>query len=371
MKKRRSGDKIDREFEALQARIERLKQAEHELDALDAPPEVFGTEIESIRSKLRTPSKVEEVEQELTALKELVAKPAEAPDKDAPVANASQAVDELQEVPPIGVLPELAGYDVLDRIGAGGFSDIHRARRQDGLVVALKIPRLSPFQTLVPSDFLREAELWSKLDHPYIVKVYEYGTKPYPWIAMEFMEGGSLRARIGTLSLKESLQIGVEMAQVLFYAHHHGIIHRDIKPENILFDMDKTSKLTDWGLGKMLLESSMTASGFKGTLAYSSPEQLSGSRFGGVDWRTDIYQLGTVLHEMLTGQKLFLGDEPGATIARILTEEPTAPSKVRPDIPQELDRIVIKAVARRKGERYQDVSALEEDLQTVLSHMKD
>jgi serine/threonine protein kinase len=370
MKKRRSGDKIDREFESLQARIERLKQAEGELDALEAPLEVFGAEIESIKSKLKTPSKVEEVEQELAVLKQLVSKPAEAPDEDAP-ANAPQAVAEPQETPPIGMLPELAGYDVLDRIGTGGFSDIHRARRKDGLVVALKIPRLSPFQTLVPSDFLREAELWSKLDHPYIVKTYEYGTKPYPWIAMEFMEGGSLRARIGRLSLRESLQIGVEMAQVLFYAHHHGVIHRDIKPENILFDMGKTPKLTDWGLGKMLLESSMTASGFKGTLAYSSPEQLSGSRFGGVDWRTDIYQLGTVLHEMLTGQKLFLGDEPGATITRILTEEPTAPSKLRQDIPQELDRIVIKAVARRKGERYQDVSALEEDLQAVLSHMKD
>lgn len=348
-------ERIEQEFKEMERKIQRLKQAERELEALNAPQEVFSTQIYSIRSKLKLPGKVEEVEQELSALKARVAE-----------YNREMAKPVPPPTPTVEVMPELPQYTILERIGSGGFSDIYRAQRKDGLVVALKMPRLAPFQTFVPTDFLKEAELWSKLNHPHIIKVYEYGAKPYPWIAMEYMEGGSLRGRIGKLSLEESADIGVKLTQALFYAHHLGVIHRDIKPENVLFDQENTPKLTDWGLGKVLLEASRSISGFKGTLAYSAPEQLSSSEFGETDWRTDIYQLGAMLYEMLTGELLF-----GGELGRILSEKPRAPSELNPGVPEELDRIILRSLAKRKEERYQDASAVREQLEMALRHIKE
>jgi hypothetical protein len=279
-------------------------------------------------------------------------------------ARAEVAVEEER---PVGVetLLELPQYRLLEKVGSGGFSDIYRAERSDGLIVALKVPRLAPFQTFVPSDFLKEAEIWSKLNHPHIVKVFEYSAKPYPWIAIEFMEGGSLRSRIGKLSLEDSLDIALKLSQALFYAHHYGVIHRDIKPENVLFDQLDTPKLTDWGLGKVMLEASRSVSGFKGTLAYSAPEQLSVTKYGEPDWRTDIYQLGAMLFEMLTGQLPF-----GGELARILTEELVPPSKLVPGIPPEVDELVLRSIARKKEDRFSDVSLLSDYLQKALKQLR-
>ena len=186
---------------------------------------------------------------------------------------------------------------------------------------------------------------------------------------MEYMGNGSLRGKIGSLTVAQSLDIAVKLAHALFYAHHHGVIHRDLKPENILLDSEDAPKLTDWGLGKVLLDRSSSTAGFKGTLAYSAPEQLSSSKFGDVDWRTDIYQLGAVIYEMLTGQWGIGGDEPGATVAWVLNDEVDAPSKVVSGLPDELDKIVFKAIAKRKEDRYQDISALTEELEKALKRV--
>lgn len=275
-------------------------------------------------------------------------------------------LDEAEPTPEvITQFAELPQYTIMEKLGSGGFADVFRAQRKDGLIVALKRPRLDPFKTFVPTDFLKEAELWSKLSHPNIVKVYEYAAKPYPWIAMELMPGGSLRGKIGTISMEDSLQITIRVAQALVYAHHLGVIHRDMKPENVLFDAENNAKITDWGLGKVMLDASRSIDGFKGTLAYSAPEQLSSSKFGSVDWRTDIYQLGAMLYEMLTGG-LFLGGELG----RILEEEPTPPSKVTSAIPKAIDEILLRAVAKKKETRYQDASYLEEELKRALRILK-
>ncbi len=253
-------------------------------------------------------------------------------------------------------------YEVLELIGYGGFADVYKAKRREGsFILALKLPRITPYETVTLDSFLQEADLWIKLSHPHIVRVYEYGAKPYPWLAIEYMEGGSLRGRIGRLSIAESLQIGTKLAEALFYTSHLGVIHRDIKPENILFDLKDTPKLTDWGLGKVLLEASKSVSGFKGTLAYSAPEQVS-DEFGSADWRTDIYQLGAVLYEMLTGERLFKG-EGWDLIAKIRESEPRKPSELNSKVSEDLDLIVLKALAKRKEERYEDASALKKDLE--------
>ncbi|MFC2000308.1 serine/threonine protein kinase [Chloroflexota bacterium] len=234
------------------------------------------------------------------------------------------------------------------------------------------IPRLSQYETIEAKEFLSEAELWSKLSRlktPYIVELYEYGTAPYPWIAMEYMEGGSLRDRMDSLAWGEALEIAMMLMVALHSAHHYGVIHRDVKPENVLFDNQNTPKLTDWGLGKMLLEASMNSIGFKGTLVYSAPEQLAGSRFGIIDWRTDIYQMGMLVYEMLTGQLPFAGLEPGTMIPKILNEEPLPPSHVNRGIPAGVDDPVLQAVAKNKEDRFQSMDAFMHRLREITKRL--
>ena len=347
-------------FKEFEEKVNRLREAERQINTLDAPVAVFGVDFESIRRNLRSPGKVEEVEHKLGALKQKVAE----------YNNGRGRVQATSPpIPSLEAMPDFEQYAILEKLGSGGFSDVHKAERKDGLLVAIKIPRLVLGQTFVPTDFLKEAELWNKLDHPNIVKVYEYGAKPYPWIAMEYMEGGSLRSKIGELSKGRALGIGIKIAEALFYACHLGVIHRDMKPENVLFDQKDNPKITDWGLGKSLLDSSGSIGGFKGTLAYSAPEQLSVSKFGSVDWRTDIYQLGTILYEMLVGRWLIESAEPGATVTQILTEEIGPPSQQVSGISEEIDKIVLRAIAKRKEDRYQDVSALIEDLKRASQHI--
>ncbi|MBI4333667.1 MAG: serine/threonine protein kinase, partial [Chloroflexi bacterium] len=128
-------------------------------------------------------------------------------------------------------------YQRTELLGAGGFAEVYKAiRKEDGLTVALKVPRLAGFQTTQPEAFLKEADHWKNLRHPGIVRLIEFGQTPIPYIAMEYMPGGSLRSRIGSLTLPEALAIAGQLAEALFYAHRHGLVHLDIKPENVLFD---------------------------------------------------------------------------------------------------------------------------------------
>lgn len=265
--------------------------------------------------------------------------------------------------------PRLDQYTICEKIGIGGSSDVYRAERKDGLIVAMKIPRLDPESTSEYNFILKEAELWSKLNHSSIAKIYEYGATPYPWIAIEYMEGGSLRKLIGKLSLEKSIGISIQIADALFYASHLGIIHRDLKPENILFDNNNIPKIVDWGLGKRLLDMTGNMSTSKGTVLYSAPEQLSPSRFGNADWRTDIFQFGIVLYEMIAGKHPFSEYKFEDIYDDITNKEIPAPSQQNPQIPIELDRIIIKATAKRKEDRYQDFSALIDDLKDITGNI--
>jgi serine/threonine protein kinase len=259
---------------------------------------------------------------------------------------------------------------MMDLIGFGGFADVYKTRRkEDGQIVAVKVPRLAQFETVEPSAFLQEAQLWSRLDHPNIVKVFEYGIKPYPWIAVEYMEKGSLRARIGQISLEECLDVALRICDALYYTHHLGVIHRDIKPENILCDSENNPKLADWGLGKMMIELSMK-SGSTGTPYYSSPEQVSPAKFGEVGWWTDIYQCGAVLYELVTGQLPFQGESPLELALSITGSEVAKPSEIRPELPMEFDGIIEQCLAKDKEHRYKDISIMRAELEKVKSSLK-
>ena len=277
----------------------------------------------------------------------------------------------VSDAPPV-LLPE--GYHLVGKRGrlTGAFADVYRTiNTQTGAVVALKIPRWAGSQgDTMPGEvnkFIKEAELWqavNKTNHPNIVRIHEYGAEPYPWIAMEYMEAGSLRQRIGKLSVKEAVDIGTSLAGALYNAHHIGIVHQDIKPENILFDEDNNPKLSDWGLGKMMVEL-LSHSAAVSTPSYSAPEQIAPKKFGKSGWWTDIYQCGVVIYEMVTGQLPFGGQSPAEVMYSILEEEPSRPSEVNSQVPPELDDIILKAMAKEPKERYRDIAILEDALDKI------
>jgi serine/threonine protein kinase len=168
---------------------------------------------------------------------------------------------------------------------------------------------------------------------------------------MEYMPNGSLRKKIGKngMEQKEAVEIAVKVLNTLYYIHHYGIVHRDIKPENVVFSADDEPKLTDFGLGKALGKASKSSQGFSGTIEYSAPEQLSKRKYGNVDWRTDIYQVGAMLYEMLSSRSPFEGEDLGEMTTSILIEEPE-----RIDgIDKRLNEIVLRALEKKKEDRWQ------------------
>ncbi len=274
----------------------------------------------------------------------------------------------------IGTSLLVPGYILLEEIGRGGFSVVYKARRtSDNLIVALKIPKILLDETLsenILDSFLREAEVWSKLRHKYIVMVYDYGLEPIPYIAVEYMDAGSLRKKLlrkGKLSLKEAIDTALMIGEALSYAHHNGVVHRDIKPENVLYNKLGEAKLTDFGIAKILLEASTHTSNqvFKGTLLYAAPEQLDPQTYGESDWRTDIWQYGALLYEMLTGKPPFQADNPATLISMILYKQPPPPSTYNPQIPREIDEIVMKCLAKRKQERWKTIELILERLEEI------
>ena len=248
------------------------------------------------------------------------------------------------------------GYEIQEIIGEGGFSVVYKALWK-GKVVAVKLPKVLGIETVgkdLLERFIHEARTWSKLRHPHIVKVYDYGATPISYIVMEYMSGGSLRDRLkyGPLPVGKALKIALALLDALDHAHHYGVVHRDLKPENVLFTEDNTPKITDWGLAKVLLEASTRSGGeFRGTLLYAAPEQLDPKTFGEPDWRTDIYQMGLLLYEMLTGELPFKSEEPVSLMFKIVSQTPEPPSRKNPQIPSQLDEIILKTLEKKKEDR--------------------
>ena len=258
-------------------------------------------------------------------------------------------------------LNEIAGYHLIKLIGTNG-SEVWLAEK-NGKQYAIKIPKMQVTKTMSREEieeFIGKAEAWEKLSekHENIVKVYEYGLKPFPYIVMEYCETNLreiLRER-GKLSVEESLEIALKVAEALEYAHHYGVVHRDIKPENILFQ-EGEPKIGDWGIAKILLKAT-TRTGYTGTPLYSAPEQLDPDTFGEVDWRTDIWQLGCLIYEMIIGKPPFQAEHPSQLIWKILNKEPEPMETV----PKWVKEVVLGCLRKRKEERWQSVSIISEML---------
>lgn len=268
-------------------------------------------------------------------------------------------------------------YAVIERVGVGGMAEVYRARDELlGREVAVKVlsERLSTDRSFV-ERFRREAQAAANLNHPNIVSLYDYGTDGATnFIVMEFIDGRSLAeviAQEAPLLPERAAEIAADVAKALERAHTAGLVHRDIKPNNIMLTSNGQTKVTDFGIVRALggeTEQQMTQTGMViGTAAYLSPEQAQGNP---VDARSDVYSLGCVLYEMLTGQTPFSGDTPLAVAYKHVREEAAVPSILNQDVPAALDAIAMKALAKNPDNRYSSAVEMREDLDRFISGEK-
>jgi TolB-like protein/tetratricopeptide (TPR) repeat protein len=269
-------------------------------------------------------------------------------------------------------------YRIVKLLGSGGMGTVYQAEDiRLGRQVALKfLPTDLAGDRHALDRFQREARAASALNHPHICIIHDIDEADgEPFIAMELLEGQTLKERLqgGPLPVQEVLDLGLQLADALEAAHAKGIIHRDIKPANVFITTRGTAKLLDFGLAKVLLEPLEAASGAPtvpgewmtaagvavGTVGYMSPEQVRGE---GLDARTDLFSLGVVLYEMATGQAPFQGGTGGAVLGAILHVAATAPVRLNPEVPAELQRIVNKLLEKNRATRYQSAADLELDL---------
>ncbi len=260
-------------------------------------------------------------------------------------------------------------YQILERLGGGGMGVVYKARdlRLDR-PIALKF--LPPDLTRDPEAkqrFIHEAKTASSLQHNNICTVHDIDQTPEGqlFIVMDLYEGETLKSKIerGALKVDEAIDTVVQIAQGLTKAHEHGIVHRDIKPANIMLTADGVVKIVDFGLAKLSGRTLLTKSGMTlGTVAYMSPEQAKGDP---VDQRTDIWSLGVILYEMITGRLPFRGDYEQAIIYQTLNAEPDPIGPLRPDAPAGLQRIITKAMQKDPLKRYQQIEAMRTDLQAL------
>src|SRR5262245_10963838 len=241
-------------------------------------------------------------------------------------------------------------------LGRGGFAAVFLAHDvRHARPVALKVLHPEIAATLGPERFKQEIKLAARLQHPHILGVFDSGeTNGQLWFTMPFVEGETLRDRLvrdKQLPLEQAVRTIREVADALDYAHRHGVIHRDIKPENILLT-EGHALVADFGIARALNQGAITATGMAvGTPAYMSPEQASGT--ANVDARSDVYSLGCVFYEMLTGEPPFTGPTPQAILSRVLTEAPRAVRQTRPGVPPAIDAAAARAIARVAADRFQ------------------
>ncbi|HEX3461669.1 MAG TPA: Stk1 family PASTA domain-containing Ser/Thr kinase [Acidimicrobiales bacterium] len=258
-------------------------------------------------------------------------------------------------------------YELNHLIARGGMAEVYRAH--DRLLdrpVALKVlfPELSVDRSFV-ERFRREAQAAANLSHPNIVPVFDWGEDSGAYfIVMEFIDGrplSSILKTAGPLSADRAADIGSHVAAALGYAHKHGVIHRDVKPGNVLITDEGQVKVTDFGIARAInTEESLTQTGaVMGTATYFSPEQAEGI---GVDPRSDIYSLGVVLFEMVTGRAPFLGDTPVAVASKHVRDIPPVPREINPSIPPTFEAIILKSMAKDPDHRYATAEELRADL---------
>ena len=259
-------------------------------------------------------------------------------------------------------------YEIHQRLARGGMAQVYLARdRSLDRPVAIKelVPEFATDPSFV-ERFRREAQAAANLAHPNIVGVYDWGTQDGTYfIVMEYIDGPSLSQvirRDGPLHPRRAMELASEVAGALGFAHSRGVVHRDVKPGNVLLTGSGQSKVTDFGIARALSspdEDLTQAGSVMGTATYFSPEQAQGQP---VDPRSDLYSLGVVLYEMVTGRAPFTGDSPLAIAYKHVQDQPAPPSSIIPDLPVGVDAIVMKLLSKRPDDRYASAEDLRADI---------
>jgi serine/threonine protein kinase len=259
-------------------------------------------------------------------------------------------------------------YEIKGEIGRGGMATVYHAYdpRFEREVAIKVLPHEMLHDVQFRTRFEREAKTIAMLEHPAIVPVYDFGEEEgQPYFVMRYMTGGSLsdRMKLGPMSIQEAARLMMHLAPALDEAHAKGIIHRDLKPGNILFDQYNDPYVSDFGIAKLAeAQTNVTGSAIVGTPAYMSPEQAQGE---GIDGRSDIYGLGVILFEMLTGQQPYHGDTPMSVVVKHITDPVPHILDIKPDLPGALETVIEKAMAKDRNARFQTVKALAEALDAV------
>jgi TolB-like protein/Tfp pilus assembly protein PilF len=272
------------------------------------------------------------------------------------------------------LLGELGDYELLEEIGRGGQGVVFRARQKSlNRTVALKVISLGQWASRAHlKRFRREAEAAASLDHPSIVPIHEVGERDGScYFSMKFVEGGQLDevVRQTPMSIRQAVELIAKVARTVHYAHEHGILHRDIKPGNILLDANRQPHLTDFGLARLIeSESSVTQTlDVLGTPSYMAPEQAVGNN-AAVSSANDVYGIGAVLYQLLTGHPPFAGGTTYETIKLLEHTEPRPPRLLNPKVDRDLSTICLKCLEKDPKRRYSSALALAEDLERWLKH---
>jgi serine/threonine protein kinase len=259
-------------------------------------------------------------------------------------------------------------YRIVRKLGSGGMADVYLAEDEElGRRVAIKIlnDRHANDESFV-ERFRREAKNAASLSHPSIVSIYDRGeAEGTYYIAMEYLDGRSLKELVvarGPLPIADAIEFTRQVLGALRFAHRKGVVHRDIKPHNVMADADGRLKVTDFGIARAGVSQMTEAGSIIGTAQYLSPEQARGA---GVDQRSDLYSVGIVLYEMLTGTVPFTGESPVEIAMRHLSDTPRPPSLQRPEIPPDLDMVVLRALAKNPDDRFQTAEEMDAELERV------
>ena len=290
-----------------------------------------------------------------------------------PVKSTNSAVAGLSSSagPDLGRVRRVGEYELVEELARGGMGVVYKARHLSlNRMVALKMILSGPFASEAEVRRFRvEVEAAARLDHPHIVPIFEVGRhQGHAFYTMKLIEGNDLGRHLGRFvgDPRGSAILMVALAQAVHHAHRRGLIHRDLKPSNILIDPTGQPHITDFGLAKRAdaEASSLTASGtVLGTPSYMAPEQAVGGQVGPA---ADVYSLGAILYQLLTGRPPFRAPTVAETIAQLIEQEPIPPRRIRPEVPVELECICLKCLEKKAEHRYPSATALTADLERFL-----
>jgi serine/threonine protein kinase/tetratricopeptide (TPR) repeat protein len=287
------------------------------------------------------------------------------------VLPSSQHITAVPTAIPVSTAPRIGDYTILGELGRGGMGVVYKAA-QAGLnrLVALKMVLDGRAGPEALSRFKAEAVAVARLKHPNIVQIYEVGeNQGNPYFSLEYVDGGTLAQQIAgqPQPTRWAASLIELLARAMDYAHEQGIVHRDLKPGNILIAMDGTPKITDFGLAKQMqgTDSETKTGAILGTPSYIAPEQAAAKKDVGPP--VDIYALGAILYEMLTGRPPFKGETPMDTMLQVVSEEVVPPTQLNPKVPRDLETISLKCLQKEPGKRYRTAAALADDLQRFLA----